>query len=257
MNEPPPLPQAQAEGVQRPAMTLAARLLNVFATPGEVFSEVKAAPHSVGNWLVPALLFVLVSWIGGWLVFSQPAIKQQITELTDKAIQQQVEKAHLSGERAEQMRKMSEIVFKVQFVLGPFVVVVLTILFWSLFIWVGGKLWKGDFGYMKAVEVIGLATSLMVLDAVIRTLLIVVTGSLFASPSLALLVKDFSPENPQHSLLGLVNVMTLWILTVRSIGLSRLAGISFARAALWVFSVWIAYTSVYWGIGAAMRKAFA
>ena len=36
-----------------PASSLAARLTNVFVSPGEVFEEVKVSPPTVSNWLVP------------------------------------------------------------------------------------------------------------------------------------------------------------------------------------------------------------
>jgi hypothetical protein len=87
----------------------------------------------------------------------------------------------------------------------------------------------------------------------LKALLILVMGNLFVSPSLMLLVKDFNPQNPAHSLLALVNVMTIWILAVRAIGLARLANVSIAKAALWVFGIWGAYTGLFWGLGAAAQ----
>ena len=47
---------AVMSALRETAMSLAARLLNVFATPGDVFDDVKVAPASTANWLVPALL---------------------------------------------------------------------------------------------------------------------------------------------------------------------------------------------------------
>src|SRR5207302_9246459 len=67
---------------------------------------------------------------------------------------------------------------------------------------VGTKALKGHFPFSKAVEVAGLANMIGVLEAVVKTLLILVTGNIFASPSLALLVKEFDPQNPVHSLLA-------------------------------------------------------
>jgi hypothetical protein len=109
---------------------------------------------------------------------------------------------------------------------------------------------------MKAVEVVGLANMIGVLDVIVRTLLIVGMGNLYAAPSLGLLVKDFDPQNPVHSLLAVVNVMTFWLLAVRAIGLARLSGASFAKAALWVFGIWAAYTGFLIGLGALAQAAF-
>jgi hypothetical protein len=254
MDQPPPSPELAPDQPRQPMTSLVGRLFNVFATPGEVFEEVKAIGPRVSHWLVPGLLFVLVSWLGGLLVFSQPTIRQQITELTDKQIQKQIEKTKMPAEQAEKMRGYIELTFKAAFVVGPIIPPFVFLWLWGLIFWLAGnKIMKGDFSYMKGVEVIGLSNMIPVLEAIVKTLLIVVTGNLFASPSLAMLIKDFSQENPMHTLLALVNVMTLWHLSVRTIGLARLAGKSFAKAAVCVFGVWVAYSGLFWGIGFLMR----
>ena len=56
-NAPLPLP---VEEVQRPASSLASRLLNVFAAPGDVFEEIRTGTPSTANWLVPLLLACLL-----------------------------------------------------------------------------------------------------------------------------------------------------------------------------------------------------
>ena len=250
------MPGLQPETATQATMSLGARLFNVFATPGEVYDQVKAAPFAASNWLVPALLLVLVSWLGMGLVLSQPAIKQQLTEITDKQLEKSAQKANLSAERAEQMRHFAELSTKVVLFAGPVIQAFGFPLIWGLYVWLAGNhLMSGSFGYLKAVEAVGLSNMIAVLEALVRSLLIVVTASLFATPSLALLVKDFDPQNPQHAAFALVNVMSLWLLVVRSIGLARLAGGSIARAALWVFGFWILYTGFFWGVGAAARAA--
>ena len=64
-------------------MSLAGRLLNVLAAPGEVFDQVKTAAPSTGNWLTPALLLIAVSWLGTWLVFSQEGLRHQVAEYSE------------------------------------------------------------------------------------------------------------------------------------------------------------------------------
>src|ERR1035437_9333449 len=101
-------PEAQPEAPPPPTMSLGGRLLNVFATPGDVFQEVKTAGVSTANWLVPALILIAVSWVATWLIFSQDSIKHQLSEITDQAIQKQIEKSHLSEQQAEQARAIGE-----------------------------------------------------------------------------------------------------------------------------------------------------
>jgi hypothetical protein len=261
MEQTPLTHEPQPEAPPPPAMSLGGRLLNVFATPGEVFQEVKTASVSTANWLAPAVILLLVSWTAAWLIFSQDPIKHQLSEVTDQAIQKQVERGHLSEQQAEQARAMGEkwagISYKIGAALVPVFGGFVTPFIWGLIVWlVGAKLFKGNFPYMKAVEVVGLANMVSILDVIVRTLLIVGLGNLYAAPGLVLLVKEFNPQNPAHSALAVVNVMTFWLLAVRALGLARLSGASFAKAALWVFGLWAAYTGFFIGLGALAQAAF-
>jgi hypothetical protein len=242
-------------------MSVGGRLLNIFATPSDVFDDVKARNVSAANWLVPALILIAVSWMAAWLIFSQEPIRHQLSEITDRAIQKQAERTHMSEQQAEQARAIGEkwagIGYKITAVASPVFAGFATPFIWGLIVWLAGaKALKGSFPYMKAVEVVGLANMVIVLEIIVKTLLIVGMGNLYASPSLVLLVKEFDPQNPVHSLLAVVNGMTFWLLAVRSIGLARLSGASFAKAALWIFGIWAVYTGFLIGLGAVAQAAF-
>ncbi len=261
MQQPPEITESQPESPEAPGMSLAGRMLNVFAGPTEVFDAVKKARPSAWNWAAPALVFILASWVGAALIFSQPAVRQQLNDITEQAIQKRIQKGQMSQEQADQARevgaKYAGMFQKAGAVVGPVVVGFSSPFIWGLFLWLAGtKLLKGNFGYMKAVEVAGLGNMLLVLDAIVRTLLIVIMGNLYASPSAALLLKNFDPQNSLHGLLALVNVITFWLLAVRSIGLARLASVSLVKAGTWVFGIWAGYTAFFFGVGAAARAAF-
>jgi hypothetical protein len=146
---------------------------------------------------------------------------------------------------------------KVAAVLVPVFGGFVTPFFWGLILWlVGAKVLKGDFPFMKAVEVVGLVNMVSVLDVIVRTLLIIGLGNLYAAPGLVLLVKDFDPQNTVHGLLALVNLTTFWVLALRAIGLARLSSVSFTKAALWVFGIWVAYNGFFIGLGLVAKAAF-
>ena len=261
MEQPLSTPEPQPEAPKSPSMSLGSRLLNVFATPGDVFQEVKNSPPSTANWLVPAIILLVVSWVSLWLIFSQDSIKHQLSEITEQAIQKQIERTHMSEQQADQARAMGEkwagISARIGAAITPVLAGFLTPFFWGLIVWlVGAKALKGNFPYMKAVEVVGLANMIAVLEVIVKTLLIVGLGNLYASPSLVLLVNNFDPQNTVHSLLTVVNVMTFWLLAVRALGVARLSGASFVKAALWVFGVWAAYTGFFVGLGLLAKMAF-
>ena len=254
-------PELQPEAPAPPTFSLSGRLFNVFATPGDVFQEVKTARVSAANWVVPALILIAVSWVSSWLIFSQDSIKHQLSEITDQAVQKQIEKSHMSEQQAEQSRaigeKWAQIMAKVAAVLIPVFGGFVTPFFWGLILWlVGAKVLKGDFPFMKAVEVVGLVNMVSVLDVIARTLLIIGLGNLYAAPGLVLLVKDFDPQNTVHGLLSLVNLMTFWVLVLRAMGLARLSSVSFTKAALWVFGIWAGYNAFFIGVGMLMKAMF-
>jgi hypothetical protein len=240
-------------------MSLAGRMTNVIAAPGEVFDAVKNAPPCPANWVAPALLLILISWIGTAVIFSQPALNQQITEVADQAMQKQIAQQNMSPEKAEQARQMGEQWYLISAKIGagilPVFIGFVAPFIWGLFVWlIGAKAFAGGFTYMKAVEVVGLANVIVVLEALLRTLLVLSLNNIYAAPGLALLVmKGFDPQNTVHGLLSAVNVTTFWLLIVRSIGLARLGSVSLAKAAACVFGIWLAYTGFFIGLGAAVK----
>jgi hypothetical protein len=107
---------------------------------------------------------------------------------------------------------------------------------------------------MKAVEAAGLSNIIMVLASIITTLLIVSMGNIMASPGLGLLViKKFDVYNATHLVLAAVNVMALWVLAVRSLGLARLSGASIAKSAICIFGLWILWKALSIGYAVGMQ----
>jgi hypothetical protein len=260
MEQSPQTPEVNSPSAAT-AMSLGTRLLNVFAVPGEVFEHVKSASVSHANWLVPAFAYILVSWIGVWVIFSQDSIKNQLSETIASQIEKAVEAGKMQKSQMESAQQAGE---KIAMIWGKIagaavaVFIALVTPFWGgLIVWLAGaKVLKGSFTYMKGVEVSGLALTIAVLGEIVRILLVVVLGNLYASPSLALLVRDPNPQNPMTGVLGVFNVFLFWELGVRSLGLVRLSGAPFGKAALWVFGVWAAITGVFIGIGLAFAAAF-
>jgi hypothetical protein len=238
-DDPPPLPPTA------PATSLAARLLNVFAAPGEVFEEVKASSASVANWLAPTLIGAVIGTVGAFIIFSQPAIVQKIHEQQEQMFEQQVKAGKMSQADADRALAMAEkfsgpTVLKILGVLGAVVGSFVRLLWWGLVVWLLGRWFlKAQFGYVKALEVAGLSSMIAVLGGIVTLLLIVNFGKLTSSPSLALAISDFDVKNKAHLLAGAVNVFNFWLVGVMASGLARLAGVPFLRAATVVLGYWL------------------
>ena len=261
MEEPPALPTAtdppQPAQPRQPAMSLTARLLNVFAVPGEVFDDVKASVPSISNWLAPAFLYVIVGCVGVWLMYSQPAVQQQMQEMQDQMIQKMVDKGMMTKDVAEKQQAGSAVGMKIGPYLAPLFGAFLSPVLWALVLWIVGlKVFKAKFEYMKALEVTGLANAIAVLGDIVHTLLVVGLGNMFASASPTLLMNNADPQNPTFAVAAVFNITAIWMLAVRAIGLSKLCGVPFVRAAFWVFGLWFAWMAVIIGISLAIKSAF-
>jgi len=236
-------------------MSLAARLLNVFAVPGEVFSEVKASPASTASWLVPALLSAFVGILSAIIIFSQPAVVQQIREQQTKAMDQQVQAGKLTQEQADQATKVIErftgpTMLKIFGSGGAVVASFIHVIWWAFVLWLLAKWFlKVSVPFPKALEVAGLAMMINVLGAIVAMLLIVNLGRLGATPSLALAIPDFDATRKSHLFLGAANVFYFWLVGVMAVGLAKLSGAPFLRAAWLVLTYWVLQQSFFILVG--------
>jgi hypothetical protein len=246
-----------------PPTSLFSRLGNVLVAPGEVFTAVKTSPVNHANWWVPVLLFVMMNCVAVGLIYSQPSIRQQVEDLQDRAMQQQFQPQIDSGKMTQaqvdqvkvQASQWAATGAVVGALVGPVFGAAVTPFWGGFVLWVGAALlFKRRFPYMKGVEVVGLAMVVMVLGALVRGLLAVATGNAFASLSPILLVKEYNAMNPLHNMLLTLDVFALWALCLRALGLSRLADISFGKAAAWVLTVWFVIVGGLFGFSWAMQQ---
>lgn len=242
-------------------MSLGSRLFNVFSAPRDVFESVRAAEMRHTNWIVPILILLVVSWVGTAVIFSQPHIKRQVIEMQEKAIDQQVAQGKIPKEKAEEIKVATEkyagIGVQISAYVGTAFISFASPFWWALLTWlVGAKFLKGSFDYLKALEISGLAGMIGVLAGIVKTLMILVTGSLFANAGPVLLLKEFDSTNALHSVVAVFDLMTFWELVVRAVGLACLARVSFGKAVAWVFGLWAAVTGTFMGIGFAAQAIF-
>jgi hypothetical protein len=257
MEQPPPLPlePGNVRATTATSMSLPARLLNIFAVPGEVFQEVKTSPNRASNWAVPMVLLALVGAISAFLVFSQPALMQKIREQQTKAFDAKVKAGKLTQEQADQIAAASEKWMTPQVMaivgsVGAILASAVKTLWWGFILWLIA-VWglKTNISFAKSLEVSGLVMMIVVLGTMVGLLLTINLSRIGASPSLALMVSDFDIHRKDHLAMGAANVFNFWQVALMSLGLARLADVPFARAALFVFAFWIIQESLLILIG--------
>jgi hypothetical protein len=248
MEEPLPVLESPRDVPKPPAMSLAARLVNVFAIPGEVFAGVKAGHICVGNWLVPALLSAVVGVLTAIVIVSQPALQRQMHDRIEKqanVLDQQVKSGKAKQADADRALAFTRAItapaaLKILGSMAAALVGVTRVFWWAFVLWLLGRLFlKVRLGYLKTLEVAGLGLMISVLGTVVTLLLMVNLPRLFASPNLALALSDFDASGKSPLLLGVAYVFSFWLVAVFSVGLARLASVPFLRAAWLVFAAWL------------------
>jgi hypothetical protein len=237
--------QSEAAGQPGAAQTsLAGRLTNVFVAPGEVFAEIKDRPVEPANWVVPMVIAVIVGIVYVMVVFSQPAVLQQMKDTQEKAMQERVASGKMTQQQADaametSQKFMTPTIMKSVGILGVIFVSAIWLFFMALVLWLAGRFgMHGQVTYMKMVEVAGLATMISALGGIVAMALAVIYGNTLMTPSLILAVGHFDPHNPMHQVLASLNVITLWYMAVLSVGLGQTTGKGFFRAAAWIYGLW-------------------
>ena len=252
MEEPPDLPSNDSLSM----MPLGAKLANMFVAPGEVFDDLRRRPPAWPNWAAPLALLVVLGIISAFVVLSQPAILQAIRDSQEKgeaAIRQAVATGQTTQAQANQQISFLEwltgpSILKAFGILRAIFGSALRLFCGALVLWLVGRFaLRAEFGYHRALEVAGLALMIAGLGALVAMLLAVIYGSFNVSASPAMLLKLFDPQNPAHLALAAFDVFTIWRLAVISQGLSRLTGAKVAKAAAWVFGLWLLWTG--FGLG--------
>jgi hypothetical protein len=236
-----------------PAMPLAGRMLNIFAAPGEVFDAVQPAPPATVNWLVPLLLAIVMSILSVTLIYSQPAVIQQIQDQQTKALDDQVKAGKLTRAQADQATAMSQKYFGPAFVrlmgiISASVTSLIHLFWWALILWgLGRFLLRADVAYVKALEVAGLGSLILILGGLVSALLTVCLGKI-STLSLALFAPQLGMQSLVHMALQSVDFFDLWFLGVMTIGLARLARVPWTRAWPLTVAYWLVMEGILLGI---------
>jgi hypothetical protein len=247
MDIPPLIKETHASTPELRTMSLAARLLNVFAVPGEVFNEVKQSGHKLSNWLVPSVLGALVGALSMVIILSQPAIQKQFQDRQNRFIEQAEKAGKLSPEERQAASTFtSPSMLRVFGASGAALGSFTAVLWWGFVLWfLARRMLRTPVKFGKALEVAGLAMMIEVLGGIVAVLLIVKLGRIGATPSLALVFQDFDATRKTHLFAAAANLFSFWVVGVCSIGLAKLTDVPYLRAAWLVVTFWVLQQSFF------------
>jgi hypothetical protein len=241
------IPPPPTQGAPAELSSLTDRLTNVIAAPGEVFEEIKNAPVRASNWLVPLILSAILTALYFSVAFSQPAVLLSMQEQRAQAMQKQVATGKLTQAQADQVAAMSEKFMtptglKIFSAAASILASVTGLFLMGLGVWLALKCCKaGRLEYMKVVEICGLALVIDVLQKILRILLVQWKDNMLATASPTLFLANPSTTNRTDVFLSMIDVVDIWWLAVMSLGLSKVASISYRTAAFITFGIWFGF----------------
>ena len=237
-------------GADRP-MSMLDKLTNIFASPGEVFENVRLTGPTNSNWLVPWLVYLVISLLTNQFIIGNPSLADQlgatIKEQFDKSVKPAITEGKLTQEEAdkqyEQFARPGSAGFMMLSIGGMMFGSIAVLFALALFYWLVGKsAMNAAAPYMKVAEVVGLTFFIGSLERLVTTLLMFATDSIQSSPSLALFLSNVDLTNKAHVALSKVNAFTFWDLTVTSIGLSKLFQRDFAKVFVLILALWLLWS---------------
>ena len=234
--------------VQQPEpSSLTDRLTDIITAPSEVYEEVKQSPVRTSNWLVPWILSCIVTVIYLAVAFQQPPILRAMQEQRQKAFQKQIAAGKMTQAQADQAAAMTERFMTPAIVTafgagGAILASAIALFLLAVAIWLALK-WFTDAapGYMKVVEVCGLALVIDVPQKILRLLLVLWKQNLLVTISPTLFISNPETSNRTHVFLSMFDLVDFWGLAVLSLGVSKIASVSYRTAAIIVFVIWFGF----------------
>jgi len=241
--------EEQNTAEQPKPMSFTEKLTNIFASPGELFENVRMTGPTTSNWLIPWIIFVVVAIAMGQLVINNPSLADQLGATIREKFNQQVQEGDMTQEQAdqayEQFAKPGSTFFTLMQIGGITVGSLAALFVLGLLYWLVGKSAMGaTVQYMKVIEVVGLTFFIGTLEQIVTTLLIFAADSIYATPSLGIFVSDFNIDNKLHMALSKISGFTFWDLSIVSLGLSKLFQRDFPKVLVLVFALWILWSLV-------------
>jgi hypothetical protein len=243
-------PNPSSESIPPESSSLADRLANVIAAPGEVFAEIKNTPARVSNWLVPLTLACIATVVYLCVAFSQPAVQRAVQEQRENAMRKQVAAGKITQAQADQATAVTERLLTptvLKMIAGAGAVLAMSggLFLMALAIWIALKYCApAKVPYRKVLEVCGLSLVIDVPQKALRLWLVMWKQNLLATASPTLFLENPSTANRAHVFLSMIDVVDFWWLAVLSLGVSRIASIRYRNAAFIVFGVWFGFRIV-------------
>jgi hypothetical protein len=223
---------------------------DIFTSPSDAFQSLKGTAPSTKLWLLPMLAMIAIIVCSTVLLFTNDSLKAEFKENQSRSFQQKVESGKMTVDEVEKAESVMDSMGNLLVVFGIVGGTIAAAIYYfgaALALWLAGKfLFKASAGYLKYLELYGLATWIGVLGGIVTLAMMFAFGTMTASPSAALAVLgNYDTANSFHRLLSALNIFSIWETIIVGIGLSVFSGKSKGTgisAAFVLWALWAAAT---------------
>ncbi len=206
-------------------LTLSDKFIGILSSPGEIYEQMARSEKKNSHWSIPAFIALVSMIISMFVMFSQPAIQDQLHGSQVQAMQKQVDQGKMTQEQMEKALEFSKggsPMFLIFGSIGVVFYIYVSLFGFSLGYWLIGKtVFKSSVPYLKICETYGLGMLIIPVSTMISLVFIVAMGSMYAGPNLGMLVGEIDPMNKTHTLLTAISALSIWQFSVVGIGLSK------------------------------------
>jgi hypothetical protein len=234
-------PEGTTSPATPPAESGFARLAGALFSPDETFASIARRP----DWLVPLLLYVLLSAAGGFAVARHVDFVTTMREQIEERSQ-----GRMTSDQIDQQVKISASIAKVFAYCVPVVSIIVFVIVAAIMMLIyrmlGGE---GTFGQYWSVTLYAWVPR--VIQSVIVTIILFVRSTPVAAGDLPTLVRSnlaFLVDPHEHavlfSLLSSFDVFSIWALVLMAIGMAYVSRFSKAKSATVLVSAWLIFTGL-------------
>ncbi len=232
------------ESISQTECGLVGRMIRIFYAPGETFESL-ARKRSTADWLVPAILSVVVATTAAVLVLSFT------TEFNQEIMQQRMQNMSAEEREVVEQHQIQGIMQISTLIVTPIMLFILIFIF-AAFCLLMGKLLGGLLSYGQVLAIVAYTGLIAIPQQVIKTLLISAKKTPMVQMGLGLFLSEEALQSFSGRLLSLIDPFIIWSVVITGLGLSIVGQLDRRKAYAGVgviTLIWLSLASALGSIG--------
>lgn len=221
--------------------SLIEKVVGVFTSPRQTFEAIAERP----SWLIPYILVCVIGF-GSFYLTRDVVLNTQIERIQNNPNLSQ-EQIDTIVERMERSSTGTGIIWQVVSI--PVVTLVVFAIVAGVLMFGGNVVLGGAARFKQLFSIYAWSSLISALSAIVKTPLILATGSISVGTSLAVFMPADSYTTFLYNFLAKFDVFSIWQLIVVTIGISVLYRFTMRRSLIMVGSFWFVYVLLSAGLG--------